>query len=211
VKKMLKLLFFGSCTFFLLTSCSSHNGGKADQTVVPIKPLSCIVVLPVDTSVDKDKTINFEKAQSLEKGADYATEVMSENLKGNPKVRILTHEQLASLVPEISGGLSGTVSALGQKLNCDGVLTTTIQRFRQREGTEYASDSPSSVQFKMVLTDVKTGGVLWTRDYRETQTSFLSNIFSIEKIQKRGLKWVSAEQLVEQAIKERLAECPYLK
>jgi len=211
VKKLFKIIILGSCTFFLLTGCSSRNANEGKQAVAPVVPLGCVVVLPAGTSVDKDETINFEKAQSLEKGASYATKVISDYLRGNSKIRMLTSDQISSLVPEISGGLSGTVSALGRKLNCDGVLTTTIQRFRQREGTEYASDSPASVHFKMILTQVGSGKVLWARDYRETQKSFFSDLFSISKVQKRGLKWVSAEQLAEQALQERLAECPYLK
>ena len=210
MKKLFKIIILGSLVF-LLAGCSSRNGIDGKQAAAPVVPLGCVVVLPAGTSVDKDETINFEKAQSLEKGAAYATKVISEQLSGNSKVRMLTSEQISSLVPEISGGLSGTISALGRKLNCDGALTTTIQRFRQREGTEYASDSPASVHFKVTLTQVDSGKVLWARDYRETQKSFFSDLFSISKVQKRGLKWVSAEQLAEQALAERLAECPYLK
>jgi hypothetical protein len=62
----------------------------------------------------------------------------------------------------------------------------------------------------MALIHSHTGAVLWTGDFRETQESFLSNIFSFTKMQSRGFKWITVEQLVEQGIKERLATCPYL-
>lgn len=175
-----------------------------------MEPLSCIIVLPASTSVDKDDTINFEEAQSLEKGAAFSTTVITQELDGNPKVRIVNNNQVSTLIPEISGGLSGTVSALGKKLNCDAVLITTVRRFKQRIGSDYASDSPASADLNMVLRHSGSGAVLWSADFRETQESFLKNIFSYDKMKSRGFKWITVEQLVEQGIKERLANCPYL-
>jgi hypothetical protein len=91
------------------------------------------------------------------------------------------------------------------------VLLTTVRRYQQREGTEYAADSPASVNFSMALRRTDNGNVLWSTEYREKQQSFLSNIFSFTKAKDRGFKWVSVEQLMTQGIKERLAQCPYLK
>lgn len=212
MEKKSRLLLFYCCAVILLSSCSSQSGsGGSRQVQAPLQPLSCIAVLPASTSVGKDETIIYAEAQSLEKGAVYATDVIKRELKGNPRVRILSSNQLESLVPEISGGVSGTVAALGQKLNCDGVLMTTVRSYKQREGTEYSADSPASVDFFMVLRHSDNGNVLWSADFREKQESFLSNIFSFTKARKRGFKWVSVEQLMEQGIKERLGECPYLK
>ena len=176
----------------------------------PLEPLACIVILPAATSVGENDTIKFSDARNLEKGATLATSVLSRELAGNPKVTILTGEQVTALVPEISGGISGTIVALGKKLNCDAVLTTTVDRFRQREGGEYASDSPASAMFSMVLRHVPSGRILWSADFKETQASFLSNVLSFDKAQNRGFKWISVEELLEQGVRERLAECPYL-
>lgn len=211
VEKLSKILLTCSCVVLLLASCSANLGSGGGQVQAPLEPLSCIAVLPAGTSVDKDDTIGYEKARSLEKGADFATEIMARELGGNPKVRMLSSGQVASLVPEVSGGLSGTVSAIGKKVDCDGVLLTTVRRFKQREGTEYASEEPASADLHMALMHSRTGAVLWAADFRETQESFLDNILSYDKMQSRGFKWVSVEQLVEQGIKERLATCPYLQ
>ena len=196
----------------MLSSCSSTSDNTDDRQVqVPVESLSCIAVLPARTSVDQDQTVVYAEAQSLEQGATYATGIIKDTLKGNPKVRILNSNQVAALVPEISGGISGTVAALGQKLNCDGVLLTTVRRYTQREGTEYSVDSPAAVDFDMVLRDSRNGNVLWSADFREEQESFLSNIFSFSKAKSRGFKWITVEELMEQGIKERLDDCPYLR
>lgn len=212
MEKIIKLLVFCCCAVFLLSSCSSTpetSGGL--QTRAPLVPLSCIAVLPAGTSVDKDETISYEEAQSLEKGAALATTVIGETLAGNETVRIITSNQLSELVPGISGGVSGTVAALGEKMNCDAVLITTVRKFRQREGGDYSVESPASADVRMVLRHAANYNVLWAADYRETQESFLKNIFSYSKMQKRGFKWITVEDLLEQGIKDRLAECPYLQ
>lgn len=212
MEKIYKLLLFCSCAVFLLSSCSSKPDSSGEmQNRGPLVPLSCIVVLPAGTSVDKDKTIRYQEAQSLEKGAALATRVMKETLAGNKKVRIMDSNQVSELVPEVSGGISGTVAALGKKLNCDAVLLTTVRKFQQREGTNYSVDSPASADVHMVLRHAANFNILWTADFRETQESFLENIFSFSKMQKRGFKWITVEQLLEEGIKERLAECPYLQ
>jgi hypothetical protein len=176
----------------------------------PIEPLACIVVLPAGTSVGNDDTIKFDDARELEKGAGLASAIMTRELSGNPKVRVLTPSQVSALVSEVSGGISGTIATLGKKLNCDGVLTTTVSRFKQREGGEYSSESPASATFSMVLRHVPSGTILWSADFKETQESFLSNILSFNKAQSRGFKWINVEDLLQHGIKERLADCPYL-
>ena len=210
VRKLCSSMLILSCVLLGLSSCSSlSDKGQGAAVEAPVKPLACIVVLPAGTSLGKGDTIKYTDARELEKGAAFATSVMSKELADNPKVRVLTPSQVSALIPEVSGGISGTVAVLGKKLNCEGVLTTTVGRFRQRQGGEYASESPASTKFKMVLRHASTGSVLWSADFKETQESFLSNVFSFDRAQGRGFKWIKVEELLEQGIKERLADCPY--
>ncbi len=199
-----------SLSLIFLASCSTSIGdGKQSQA--PLKPLSCIAVMPAGTTVDKDDKITYDQARTLENGAAFATGIMTRELSGNSKVRVVSFNQAATLAPEVSGGSFGMVSAIGKKVGCEGVLMTTVRRFKQREGTEYASDDPAAADLHMALIHAASGAVLWTTDFRETQESFLDNILSFDKMHKQGFKWISVEQLVEQGIIERLATCPYLK
>lgn len=211
MKNIFKIILLLVCILFYLPSCSNFSDkGSGEQVKPPLEPLACIAILPASTSVGENDTIKFSDAQNLEKGATLASSVLSRELSGYPKATVLTDDQVSALVPEISGGISGTIMALGKKLNCDAVLTTTVDRFRQREGGTYASDSPASAMFRMVLRHVPSGRILWSADFEETQESFLSNILSFDKAQNRGFKWISVEELLEQGLKERLSECPYL-
>lgn len=178
------------------------------MTPASLQPLSCIAVLPAGASADKGETLEPGDVRALETGAGYATTVLVRELSDHAAVRIVSEGQVAT---EISGGLSGMVAEIGKKVNCQGVLLTTVRRFKQRVGTEYASEEPASVDLSMVLLHAETGAVLWTADVRETQESFFDNILSFDKMQRRGFKWVTAEQLLEQGMAERLAACPYLK
>lgn len=210
--KLTRLSVFYCCAVVLLSACSSQSPTDDNlDAKAALVPLSCIAVLPASTSVDEDETINYEKARALEKGAAYATDVMQQLLEGKPKVRILSANQLAAYGSAISGGISGTVASLGQKLNCDSVLLTTVRQYRQRQGTEYSVDSPAAVDFSMVLRHSTDGNILWSADFREEQQSVLSNIFTFGQAKNRGFKWVTVEQLMEQGIKERLGDCPYLQ
>lgn len=193
-----------------LTSCSAGSG-DGNQGQAGLKQLSCIAVPPAGTAIDKEDALGNEQLRSLESGAAYATSIMARELNGHVKVRLISTAEAAAFAPEVSGGVFGVVAAIGKKVGCDGVLVTTVRKFKQRVGTEYASDDPASADLHMVLLHAGSGAVLWTADFRETQESFLDNIFSYDKMQKQGFKWISVEQLMEQGITERLATCPYLK
>ncbi len=212
VAKLIRMCLGCCCAVVLLSACSSQSTIDSGLlTTANLVPLSCIAVLPASTSVVKDETIDYEKAQALEKGAAYATEVMQQQLQGKPRVLIVGAPQLAAYGPDISGGISGTVAALGQKLDCDGVLLTTVLQYRQRQGTEYSVDAPAAVDFHIVLRHSTDGNILWSTDFREEQQSVLSNIFTFGKAQSRGFKWVTVEQLMEEGMKDRLKDCPYLQ
>lgn len=192
----------------ILGACSKP--AVKQEVEAPLKALSCIAVLPATTSVATDSTISYEEARTLERGAAYATSVMAAELNANDTVRLLNDAQMNALMTGVSGGLMATADALAQKVNCDAILITVVERFDQRQGSELAVDAPASAKFRMVLRYATTGEVLWTADFKETQQSLFSNLFSFDKVQKRGLRWITVEQLMEQALQEKLAECPYL-
>ena len=201
------IIFFAA---FSLASCSAIISGEKGQVQAPPVPLSCIAVLPATTSVGDEERINYEHAKMLETGAKYVDTLLQQELATHSKVRLLSSSQLDNLIPEVEGGLSGAYARIGQKINCDGVLITTVSRFKQREGSSMAAESPASAEFRMVLRHSGNGAVLWSADFQETQDSFLMNIFSYSKMQRQGFRWLSVEQLMEQGVSQRIAECPYL-
>jgi len=197
------------CGMLMLAGCAMSPGEKEVQG--PMTPLSCIAVPPAGNRVDNDQTIAYDEAKKLEKGAAFASSILVRELADNPKVRIISQSQMATIMSGVTGGLHGSVALLGEKVNCDGVLLTTVRKFEQREGTDLAVDAPASADLNLVLYHAPTKKVLWTAEYRETQESFLSNILSFDKMQNRGFKWVTVEQMVDEGLSEKLKQCPYFK
>ncbi len=137
--------------------------------------------------------------------------VIAEELKDFPGSRLLNAAQVEGLTTGIITNRMEMIKKFGQQLKCDAILTTTITRFHQREGGEYAADYPASAAFAMELTRINDGKVLWRGNFDETQESLLSNLFSFGKAQSRGFKWITVQDMVRQGIHERLSTCPYLK
>ncbi len=195
-----------------LSSCSGRSGDQAGETEKHIRPLSSIVVLPAEIGSEQGAARKSGDHETLRKGASFVDLTMAEELKEFSKVRVLSRQQVENLMEEDNADAAvDVIEHLGRVLHCDAVLQTTVFRYRQREGGEYAAESPASASFQMRLVEVKTKAVLWSADFDETQESLMSNILAFNKAQSRGFKWVSVENLVRQGIKERIADCPYLK
>ena len=196
----------------LITSCSGKSVGTTADTAKDIRPLNAVVILPAEAAGGSAADGQGSDGGSLRKGAGFIDLTMADILKDYRNVRVLSADQVASLMDEDNKDNSAdVVEHLGRVLHCDAVMVTTVNRYRQRMGSELAIESPASASFQMRLVDVKTRAVLWTADFDETQESLLSNILSFNKAQSRGFKWVTVESLVAQGLKERLAGCPFLK
>ncbi len=168
-------------------------------------------MLPTATPVDTDKKMGYAEAENLQKGAVFMDKVIADELRDYPGSRLLNAAQVEGLSTEITGSRMDMIKKIGKKLKCDAILLSTITRFQQRQGGEYAANYPASAAFTMELVNVQDGRVLWRGNFDETQESLLSNLLSFGKAQSRGFKWITVEELVRQGIHERLSSCPYIK
>ena len=209
--RLLTLVILSSLLFSLV-SCSGKTSGGTDTSDANIQPLASIAVLPAETGAGKGSTDGSQESENLRKGAGLVDIIMAQETVDYRNIRVLTSAQIEDLMKEDSEfAESDMIRHLGSVLHCDAVLMTTVNRYRQRVGGELAAESPASASFQLRLVDVKTKAVLWSADFDETQESLLSNILTFNKAQSRGFKWISAETLMTQGLKDRLASCPYLK
>lgn len=202
MKKYFAVVLYG-CFVSLLASCSSQQVTRDSQTQQAIAPLSCVAVLPARIGEDEDISRVGGMTENVRKGADYANTVMRQELSGKPNVRLTSGEG--------SGSLAAAVTDAAASTGCEGVMVTSVYKFRQRAGSTMAADEPASTSFDMRIYDAATMHVLWAADFSETQESLFSNILTFGKAQSRGFKWITVEELMAQGIKERLGQCPYLK
>jgi hypothetical protein len=88
----------------------------------------------------------------------------------------------------------------------DAVITGRVLRFRDRIGDEWGAKSPASVTFILELVDVRRGDVVWSARFDETQKPLSENIFALGEISQRGIRWLTADQLMEEGIKKSVGQ-----
>ncbi len=95
---------------------------------------------------------------------------------------------------------------IGEMVYADAVIIGRVQRYRERVGDEWGAKSPASVGFVLDLIDVRRGDVIWSARFDETQKSLTDNIFAIGEVGQRGIRWLSAAQLVQEGVKKAIAQ-----
>lgn len=93
---------------------------------------------------------------------------------------------------------------IGQLVYADAVITGRMQRFRERIGDEWGAKTPASVAFVLELVDVRRNDVVWSVRFDETQKALSENIFALGDISRRGVRWLSAEQLTQEGVKNAI-------
>jgi hypothetical protein len=91
---------------------------------------------------------------------------------------------------------------VGRVLGADTVMVGTISQYSDRGGSEWATDSPSTVSFSVDLLSTKDGSVLWGTSFTETQKPLFDNLFEIKKFVKRKGKWITADEMAKEGARK---------
>ncbi len=194
----------------LLTSCAAV---EPEQEQVPMSPLKTITVFPVQ-AVEIAHHFNDDSKNQLEAGVYTITSLLAQYLAGiqsEISFQIISNEQMESLLGEYHGDLFSQARFVASQMNSDAVLIITVERFRERDGTQYSVEAPASVSFEYKLLKSDGPQILCNGVFEETQVPLTDNIFTLKKAKKRGFKWITAEDLAREGIKEKFGACPYLK
>jgi hypothetical protein len=205
------------CTLLVIVSCCvmlSGCGVKTKESVESgqsrFSQVNCIGVLPT-AFVAKGQVVPVyvPEEKSSRQGVQVMNEILSEQLGGKGNIRFVGIDQLASL--DLTGGENTLEIArlVGKNINCNAVLESTVKRFSQRVGGRYSVESPASVSFEMRLFSIETGSVLWSAKFDEVQKSVMENILEWNKATTRGFVWVTAEELMQEGVKSKLAGGTY--
>lgn len=203
----LKILVGCVAIMLVVSSCAKREYQAISIEAEP-KIIECLAVLPAQISyTEEDPTAR--KKESLEKGVEYLNEILLSELEKSEVEKIIDVRQINFGFNDISGGAVNRIPIVSEKAQCNYVLESTLSQYRQRQGGNYAVESPASAAFELRLTDGKSGKKLWMTTFRETQTSLLSNLFTFNKALKRGFKWITVEDLLEQGVQKKIEECPF--
>lgn len=192
----------------LLFSC----GGKTDKSTAmrqDIASLSCVVLLPTEIPYDESAAYTIDKGDLLD-GSKFLDNTLKSELDQSQVEKIIDPLDLMPQIREISGGITGVIKVIGDKTQCNNVLMPTLSKFKQRQGSGYAADEPASAAFELRLMEADSGKTIWNGAFNETQASLFDNLFAYGKARSRGFKWITVEELVAQAVEEKIKGCPYL-
>lgn len=198
------------CLLFGLSACAGPKASDTKQ-VADLPEISCVAVLPVVVPVSASGTMTEVNKQALVDGAAFLDSFLLEELDVKSEFRVLTSNQLDAILSNPWGGRVNQIGDIGRATGCGAVLETSISRYRQRVGNEMSAEISASVAFSMDLLGVKSGTVLWSTSFDETQKALFDDILSFSKAEKRGFKWLSVQELCGDAVKNRLAEFPYFQ
>jgi len=113
---------------------------------------------------------------------------------------------MTNLPPTNAQDIDANAIKLGHALSVDGVLYGMLERYREREGLDYAAASPASVAFILKFVDMKTGQVVWTAKFAKAQKSLAQNVFELANFVQHQGRWVRAHEIAQDGITLAVAD-----
>ncbi len=206
MKNILEIFACGALTVLLIFSagCSYIALGDSEDELVPI---TSIGVLPAQTvNIQSSETGTKEE---LETGVETINSLLADYFQSDQDVSIISQNELEGLSSAESGRLLYLAREAGQQLNYDAVLLTSVERYQARDGSEYAVITPASVAFSLKLLAVKSGQIIWSADFDQTQQPLFENILK-SRSTGSGFRWLTAAELTSAGLTKKLNNCPYL-
>lgn len=180
-------------------------------------PIKSISILPVDIVIDNDKSLGKNDLEQLDKGKEVLTSLIAEyfeNFNEGKSITFISESKIEAMDIDFSRcpTYMSRARMVCQNIESDAALVFTLHRYVEREGTTYSVVKPASVHFEYKLLDTKTGRVLTTGRFDETQKHLLEDVFSLFKAAKqRGIKWITVKELAREGLHKKLQADSYLK
>lgn len=198
------------CLLLLASACvrqpSSPETDNLPQTV------GSIVVLPVGVMKESGAPPpSPQQVKAMTEGVAALDQIVAEALGANPKVHLLSAEEVDVHSRGYGGSPMAQALTVGKEVGAEAVMVWGLVRYRERQGGDYGVQSPASVAFQYRLLHTATGRTLCATSFEETQQAGADNLLSLNTMAKRGFKWVQAPVLLREGVGKKLAECQYLQ
>lgn len=204
---------------FFLCSCSPHRSLEPSYHTYN-SSIKTILVLPIISHQPYEKEFLYLPFRGIitdnvdPKAIEEVNLLLKEKLTHLPyEFRFLSLSEFNNLIAEVlsSGEISHSrvVQILTERTGTDALLYGKIYRYKEREGTGFAVKEPASVAFGLVLSEGKTGKILWTELFDETQKPLSENILNLRLYKK--IKWLTAKELASNGLDHILKTFPLVK
>jgi hypothetical protein len=189
----------------LSAGCSYIAPGQPEKELVPI---SSIGVLPANAVGHLPSMSGV--TEEFKAGVETTNAFLADYFAGYQDVSLISQNELQGLSYTDSGKLLYLAREAGQQLHYDAVLIATIERYQERDGSEYSVMTPASVAFSLKLLAVESGRIIWSADFDQAQQPLLKNILQ-SRSTGSGFRWLTAEELASAGLTKKLNSSPYLK
>jgi hypothetical protein len=85
--------------------------------------------------------------------------------------------------------------------DADAILSGSVRRWVERDGSASGVRHPASVWLELELRD-RNGQLRWRGTYEETQTALSEDAGSLPRAWERGFRWVTASELADYGARE---------
>ena len=145
-------------------------------------------------------------------GSNVITAIYQHQLRKEMGYKVVPWDQLEAVFtkspPDPQDTLRNAAKKFGRETNASHVLTGTVWRYRERVGSSMSVQQPASVGFTAILVRTRDGLIVWSSPYEKTQTSFTDNLLDAPMFLKKGMRWLSAEDLASFGVEETLRTFP---
>ena len=190
----------------LFSACSFGPGNiqSRHSTDIEVRKIRRIAVIPPAPDGDPKAAVPFtSKPSETIRPDELLTKHLYATLVAQPGWQIVSEHEIEEVAQTI-GPLNDAARRrrLGETVYADAVMTGRVLRYRERIGNEIGAKSPASVAFVVELIDVRRGDIVWSARFDETQRPLSENLFAIGDVGQRGLRWLSADQLMLEGVRK---------
>jgi hypothetical protein len=227
-RNLVRLVSAGFFVTVLLYGCVLRPVEKQDQIILPETGRHSIAVMPFfkgmhESSVDEaiDRTLDCPLAElcfdtrDVRRGAgENLTRYMQAALEDRLGERMIPLGETLTVYQGLAKDQTADsprslAVRLGRELRAAHIVAGTVWRYRERTGTARASASPASVAFVVYIINVTDGRRLWKGTHFETQKPLSQSIFEARTFFKRGVRWLTVDELARYGIDEIVEQFPY--
>ena len=199
------LTFWFLVPFLVLSAgCSYIAPETADKDLLPINTIGILPAQPVSHQLAETG-----ETKRIEAGIEVINGLLADFFIDDQRAHFISRGELEGVAGTESGNDLFLARAAGRQLKYDAVLITTVERYQERDGSEYVVVTPATVSFSFKLLAVESGRIVWSSDFDQTQKPLFENILR-SRSTGSGFRWLTAAELTAAGLTKKLNSCPYL-
>jgi len=165
-----------------------------------------IAVMPIEAAEHTGAT-PAEHVETLPPGAPrQVTAAVYGALTSSSEWRVVPDLTVAQVLTHVNreGDLRSRARALGKEVGADAVVYGTVSRYVER--AEYAARAPAAVALTLYLISVRSGEILWSGSFDQTQRPLTSNLFNWWQFWRGGPRWFTAQEFTRLGVEHLLKD-----